>query len=213
MKNKKKKLNKKFYTVTEVDNNLNSIYKYINSINLEVNKLIDFEWLPSTSFIEKHLCNEKKRLWNIYPFYGYGTWMKKNCQKCPNITNFLKSIPNLKLATLSKIDPYVTLSPHKGWANYSNNVIRCHFGIRVPKNKCFISVRNDDDEEEISYLEENKWTIFDDSKIHYSSNLSDKVRIVLIIDIERPKNIEIGASDLGDTKELIQFMNYLKENN
>ena len=77
----------------------------------------------------------------------------------------------------------------------------------------FYISKDDDDTEEISYLEENKWTIFDDSKTHYSSNLSDKVRIVLIVDIERPNNIEKGKSEIGDTKELIQLINYLKQNN
>ena len=72
--------------------------------------MIDTEWTP---WPEKYLYNEKKGVWNIYPFYGFNTWVIKNCKKCPNITNFLKNIPNLKLATLSKMDPYVTLTPHK----------------------------------------------------------------------------------------------------
>lgn len=126
---------------------------------------------------------------------------------------FFKKYTKFKISNIIKMDPYITLTPHKGWGNHSNNVIKCYFGIIVPKNKCFISVKDDDDTKEISYLEENKLTIFDDSKTHYSLNLSNKVRIVLIINIERPNNIEKGKSEIGDTKELIQLINYLKQNN
>ena len=118
-------------------------------------------------------------------------WIKKNCNECPTIVKFLKTIPNLKLATLSKMDPYVSLTPHKGWAEHSNNVIRCHFGLIVPKKKCYISVTDEHSNEEIQYLENNKWTLFDDSKTHYSNNTSNENRIVLIIDIYQRQYLKL----------------------
>jgi hypothetical protein len=55
-----------------------------------------------------------------------------------------------------------------------------------------------------------EWLIFDDSKIHSAENLSDADRIVLIIDVERPRNIAIGKSEIGDTKELLEIVNNIK---
>ena len=54
---------------------------------------------------------------------------------------------------------------------------------------------------------------FDDSKTHYSENMSDKNRVVLIIDIERPSNIKTGTSEVGDSKELLNIIDYYKKNN
>lgn len=55
--------------------------------------------------------------------------------------------------------------------------------------------------------------IFDDSKTHYAHNQSNEDRIVLIVDVARPDNIEIGTSDIGDSKELIEIINYFKIKN
>ena len=125
-----KLLNKKFYTVNEIEPKLNNIYKYKNKINYELQNILNNTW---TQWPEKSLYNEKIGKWNIYPFFAFNIWIKKNCNECPTIVKFLKTIPNLKLATLSKMDPHVSLTPHKGWGDHSNNVIRCHFGLIVPK--------------------------------------------------------------------------------
>jgi len=207
-KKKSKQLDLNFYNVNDIDLTLNKIYDNLHNIQKEVNDVT--EW---TQWPEKNLYDENIGNWNIYPFFAFDTWVYKNCKKCPTIYNFIKSIPNIKLATLSKMDPHVTLTPHKGWGEHSNNVIRCHFGLIVPKNKCYISVKSDDSEEEIKYLANNEWTIFDDSKTHYSSNNSDEIRIVLIIDIERPDHIKKGTATIGDTSELINIVNYFKHNN
>lgn len=106
------------------------------------------------------------------------------------------------------------LFPHQGWGNHSNNVIRCHFGLDVP-NGCYISVsdKNNLSDQEIKYHKNNEWLCFDDSKIHYAHNPTNKDRIVLIVDVVRPKNIKRGNSTIGDTKELAEIINYYKNKN
>jgi ornithine lipid ester-linked acyl 2-hydroxylase len=201
-------LDQNFYNINDIDPKLNNIYINLGSIHNEIKKISNWTQWP-----EKYLYNEKIGKWNIYPFFAFDTWVNENCNKCPYIYHFIKSIPNIKLATLSKMDPFVTLTPHKGWGNYSNNVIRCHFGLRIPENKCYISVTSDNSHEEIKYLENNKWTIFDDSKLHYSSNQSNEIRIVLIIDIHRPSHIKKGTSDVKDSSELMNIIQYFKKKN
>lgn len=206
-------LDKKFYEPNEVSSHLNKIYNYdINEIKKESLNLSD--WL---SWPEQYLYDSsvnKNGTWEVIPFYGFGIWVETTCNECPTITRYLKNIKGLKLATLSKLSPNMKLIPHRGWANHSNYVIRCHFGIVVPScgDKCYVSVKNDEDDiEEVRFHKENEWTVFDDSKIHYAENGSDFDRIVLIIDIERPNNIKRGISNEQDSKELLDFIEQFKK--
>lgn len=203
-------LDKKFYEHYEISPDINKIYEYdINKIKEEALNLA--EWI---SWPEKNLYDtsvNKYATWKVIPFFGFGIWVDFTCCKCPTITKYLKSIKGLKLATLSKLSPHMKLIPHRGWANHSNYVIRCHFGIVVPDN-CYISVQNDENDiEEIKFHKENEWIIFDDSKIHYAENKSDYERIVLIIDIQRPSHIKTGTSTVKDSKELIDFIENFKK--
>lgn len=221
------KLNKKFYKVNEVFPELNNIYldnldkKIINEINNNIN--INNMWI---NWPERPLYDSKNATWKIIPFYGFGIWVDENLKKFPQTAKFLKNIKGLKVAIISKLGPNTKLKEHRGWANLSNNVLRCHFGIKVPKNKCFISVgdiinektynHNDDVDMsnvnwEIQFHENNKWTIFDDSKLHFAGNFSDQERIVLILDIERPYFVKKGNAIKGDTKELTELIEQFKD--
>lgn len=164
---------------------------------------------------EKELYNESEpNGWTIYPFFAFGIWVKDNCKKCPIITKFIKSIPRLKLATLSKLKGGTKLNEHEGWASHSNYVIRCHYGLIIPKNLCYIYVRdNKTNKEEKKFHKKFEWLIFDDSKTHYAHNQSNEDRIVLIVDVARPDNIEIGTLDIGDSKELIEIIDYFRIKN
>jgi aspartyl/asparaginyl beta-hydroxylase (cupin superfamily) len=200
-------VDKPYYAVNEIEHKLNNImkikYDVLDEVN-NINKKSD-KW---NNWPEKYLYEQGD--WKIFPFYAFNYWVEDNCNLCPQITNFLKSIPNLKLATLSKMSGGTKLTPHQGWANHSNNVLRCHYGIIVPDN-CSISVLDKNNWLKM-YHNQFEWIIFDDAKMHYAENIGDKDRIVLIIDIERPKNIKIGQSTIGDTEELMQIVKYFKNN-
>ena len=157
---------------------------------------------------EVELYNDKINEWKVFPFYGFGIWSPNHCSKCPEITKLLKSLPGLKTALLSKLSPGTVLTPHRGWGSLSNHVLRCHYGIYVPKGNSIIV----DNEER--YLEENEIVVFDDSKIHYAKNNGNDDRIVLIIDMERPNWIPKGRSKVDNSAELIDFVKefYLANN-
>lgn len=201
------KKNKLFYKVSDIDNNLNNINKYKNKILQETINISNNQndW---TIWPEKYLYNNEDG-WKIFPFFAFNIWVDENCKKCPTIYKFIKQIKGLKLATLSKLSPNTKLNIHQGWANHSNYVIRCHCGIIVPEN-CYVYVE-DEINKEYQYHKKFEWLIFDDSKLHFAENPSDTGRIVLILDIDRPDDIEIGKSNEGDTKELIEIINYFKE--
>jgi len=128
--------------------------------------------------------------------------------------NGVKSLPNLKTALLSKLSPNTTLLPHYGWGENSNNVLRCHYGLKLPNNKSlsYVSVKeNEDDAEEIRHHAQNDWLVFDDSKFHYASNNSkDEDRIVLIVDLVRPEYIERGKSTIEESSELLNIIEEMK---
>lgn len=196
------KMNKRFYTIDDTGFPLPKLSSLRQEIlNICSNKAW-IDWPESNLY-------EHDGTWKIIPFYGFDMWVDKNCSKCPQLTQYLKQIPGLRLATLSKMSPGMKLTPHQGWGNYSNFVLRCHYGVVVPPNKCYISV-SDDRGEERQFHQEDEWLIFDDSKTHFAENMSDEDRIVLIIDIDRPSHIEPGISQMGDTKELIDFVEKMK---
>ena len=216
-------LNKKFYSINEVNNNLNSIYEYNhNKFQNEVLNL-DERWKdwPETELYDLSNTSNGKGSWKIYPIYGFGMFVNSAKEQTPEIFKFVKRLyddigDELKLVSISKMSPKMKLNPLQGWGSHSNNVIRCHYGIIVPENSCYISVSDNFKlkNEVKKFHSEKEWLIFDDSKVHYAENGSDEDRIVLIIDVQRPNLIKKGESQIGDTKELIEFINeMMKENN
>jgi aspartyl/asparaginyl beta-hydroxylase (cupin superfamily) len=209
----KKLVSKNFYEVDEVCPELKYIYENLSVIQDDVKKVRREEW---TDWPETKLYDKKSDIWNIYPFTAFDVVVKENCRRCPNVWKFLQRLPGLKVALLSRLGPNTKLNTHQGWGKHSNNVIRCHFGLDVPYG-CYISVQNkeeeEDDKEEIQIQKQNKWLLFDDSRYHYAHNPTDKERIVLIVDIERPEHIAKGNSKVEDTKELQQIIEYFKTKN
>jgi aspartyl/asparaginyl beta-hydroxylase (cupin superfamily) len=98
--------------------------------------------------------------------------------------------------------PNTVLTPHKGWGNHSNYVLRCHYGLIVSKEGgCTVSVNG-----QTRSHRNDEWIVFDDSLTHSARNDSDTDRIVLIVDILRPKHVQMGTSMVKDTQELIQVV-------
>ena len=204
-----------FYNVDDIFPELRAIHSRRNAIMSELTAVLNdpknWEYWP-----EKTLYNGPPGSdWKIFPFYadfqhGAGVCAEDNCKQMPVLSSFINSLPNLKLATISKLSPGMKLTPHRGWGNHSNNVLRCHYGLIVP-GYCYVDVNG-----RKQYHKEDDWMVFDDSEIHMAENQSDKDRIILIIDLVRPATykgnpLPIGTSEIGDTKELIDIVNYFKQ--
>jgi aspartyl/asparaginyl beta-hydroxylase (cupin superfamily) len=204
-------IDKKFYEI-DVYPELKQIEPHKDQIKIEVKNILKNQ---SGEVID---CSEKKiyngdNVWKLMPLYYYGTWAKKNCDKMPELTKFLNKLPKLKIALLSILAPKTVLKEHKDWGSHSNNVLRCHYGIIVPHN-CYVGVKDDGDFIATTKSHANdEWIIFDDSKLHFSANNSSYYRVILILDLERPKYIKKGESEIGDSKELLEMIDYYKQNN
>lgn len=226
------KLNDKFYDTKFICKELYDIYNYNHDmIKKEVLALDKDKWMnwPETNLydVSDNISNEhitkNMIVWKVFPFYGFGQFAEINMEKCPIISDFVNKLykkigQKLKMVSLSKLSPGMKLKQHQGWGNYSNHVIRSHYGIICPHNNdgnnkagCYIAVV--DETEEKQFHKEGRWISFDDSKIHYAENPTKHDRIVLIIDIERPKIIQTGTSTVGDTQELLEFINEMTKLN
>jgi hypothetical protein len=191
---------KGFFAVSIIQPYLKNISHIRHDIIEEISLLNKTKWIE---WPEKDLYKGDLK-WHIIPICGFGVWISKIENSCPRLCKFLKNVPGLKLAIISKLAPMTELIPHRGWGKHSNNVLRCHYGLDVPKD-CFVTVNG-----EKQYHENDKWIIFDDSKEHSASNNSGKDRIVLILDIERPLWIPKGNSKVEFSQELQNVIDKFK---
>lgn len=179
-------------------------FPILNIFNVEEIKeeLQNSEWYD---WPEYNLWNKKGDDWKICPLFGFNAW--RNDNKFPKLIGKLKTIPGLRTATFSRLGPGTTLKAHYGWASLSNFVLRCQLGIEIPTDgKSGVIV-----EKEIQNVEQDQWVIFDDSKLHSGFNHGSTDRVVLILDIERPKGVPLGQSKSKDPKDILQFIDAMKK--
>lgn len=186
-----------------------------------------YEIFPAASLIEKHsniIINEFKNYTknnkpdcirkNNPGFIIESNSIKNNCwravylkkigkinnnmnQYFPNTIELLKD-EQIHNAFFSILDPGVEIPPHVG---YYKGYLRYHLGVIIPNN---LTGKTDDK----AYIvcggkkhiwEENKGIVFDDMYLHYVKNPTNKVRVVLYIDIKRKSksNIINKLNDIG----------------
>lgn len=142
--------------------------------------LVAVDQLPGFEDIQHEqtqLTTDKR--WKIFPFYVYGNHIARNNERCPQIAAAIRHIPHLRAAMLSILQAGKSLPPHEG---PYNGVLRYHLGLVVPEpDKCGITVGD-----ETRGWEEGASLIFDDSHMHHAWNHSDKDRVVLFVDFDRP---------------------------
>ena len=68
--------------------------------------------------------------WDVYGLYQFGRRIPINCDRCPKTTALVESIPGMVTAGFSALAPGTHIKPHVG---YTNEVLRCHLGLVVPK--------------------------------------------------------------------------------
>ena len=98
---------------------------------------------------------------------------------CPRTHALLQSIPSVKAAMFAELPPGGKLNPHRDPFAGS---LRFHLGLSTPNDdRCFIEV----DGERYSWRD-GQGVIFDETYIHWAVNGSNKDRIILFCDVERP---------------------------
>lgn len=203
------KMDKTFYTVKETYPELSKLSEQKNFalIIQDLNNIIDIaSWQEWPEYDLWHDDIKQTNKWLVFPIKAFNKWSDKNVKLCPNIYNLLKDNDKIINIGFSRLSSGTVLNKHRGWANLSNYTLRCHLGLVIP-GLAHIYCENDK-----QIQKEKKWIIFDDAKEHYADNLGPTDRIVLILDIERPKNVHLGKSDVMDSKELLTFTDEFMRN-
>jgi beta-hydroxylase len=98
---------------------------------------------------------------------------------CPKTVALLNQIPSVKAAMFAELPPGGLLNPHRDPFAGS---LRYHLGLVTPNDdRCYIDV----DGIRHSWRD-GKGVIFDETYVHDAYNKTDKNRIILFCDVERP---------------------------
>lgn len=120
------------------------------------------------------------RHWKTFFLLGFGVKSEKAVQACPETWRIVNKIPGLKTAMFSIFEPGKHLPAHRG---PYNGVLRMHLGLIVPEPADKLAIRVD---KQICPWQEGKVLIFDDAYDHEAWNHTDKTRVVLFVDFEKP---------------------------
>ncbi|GJL92974.1 aspartyl/asparaginyl beta-hydroxylase domain-containing protein [Hyphococcus sp.] len=118
--------------------------------------------------------------WKSFFLWGYGYRSDVNCAKCPHTTRLVETIPGLQTAMFSILSPGAHIPPHTG---VTKAIFNCHLGLMIPAglDQCWISI----DDKKYNW-NEGKIIAFDDTYRHEVRNLTDKERVVLLLQVKRP---------------------------
>ena len=142
--------------------------------------------------------------WKTFFLCGYGIRCKEAIRQCPETWRILQKVPGLKSAMFSIFEPGKHLPPHRG---PYNGVLRFHLGLIVPDEPDRIGIRVDD---QICHWNEGEALIFDDAYEHEAWNHSDKVRVVLFVDFEKPTKFPASLTNKSVLK-LSVFTPFIRE--
>jgi aspartyl/asparaginyl beta-hydroxylase (cupin superfamily) len=118
--------------------------------------------------------------WKIFLLVAYGIKSERNIALCPETWRIVQNIPGLKTAMFSIFQPGKRLPPHRG---PYNGVLRLHLGLLVPQHDVNLGIRIGSEKRSWS---EGRVLVFDDAYEHEAWNETDKPRVVLFVDFERP---------------------------
>jgi beta-hydroxylase len=134
--------------------------------------------IKGEKFFEDDIIKTEK--WERYYIKWYSDISSKTSDELPKTTQLLNKCPNIQLAMFSVMKPGTIVYPHRG---PNRGSLRVHLALEAPsiENGCYIIIDN------IKYgWNEGEMLIFDDTYTHEVQNNSNKERVVLFMDINRP---------------------------
>lgn len=144
----------------------------------EFTKLVEAKDKNIIPYMNKSLASKAEN-WTIFPLYVWGKKKKENCEKCPETTRIIESIPAMTHASFSILNANTSIKPHHG---DSNVMYRCHFTLNCKNSLPEIGMRVGN--EQITW-KNGKIFAFCDAYEHEVWNKTENERWILIIDILR----------------------------
>jgi beta-hydroxylase len=128
-----------------------------------------------------------RRGWKRFYLKWYDDAHPSASTMCPRTTELLRSIPSIKAAMFAELPPGGELRRHRDPFAGS---LRYHLGLVTPgDDRCYIEV----DGERYSWRD-GEAVMFDETYVHSAENGSDKDRIILFCDVERPMKYRWAAA-------------------
>lgn len=126
-----------------------------------------------------------RRGWKRFYLKWYDDFHPSAKKYCPQTVELLKSIPNVKAAMFAVLPAGSELLQHRD--PYAGS-LRYHLGLITPNSdQCHIVVDGQ------SYAwKDGEDVIFDETYIHHAENKTDKDRLILFCDVERPVKTIFG---------------------
>jgi aspartyl/asparaginyl beta-hydroxylase (cupin superfamily) len=121
--------------------------------------------------------NKGKPSWKIFGLMLYGNEIKENVKLCKKTMKILNRCGDIVNAGFSCLEPSVITELHH---DFNHDILRCHIPIIIPEGATAIKINN-----EIIKWNMDKYFIFDDTYDHQAWNFTNKIRVVLILDIKR----------------------------
>ena len=135
----------------------------------------------TTQFIDEAEDIAREGRWSVAFLSKPGVECDDIRAMCPATTAVLDAhaseMPLAGAAYFSCLDPGTRVAPHRG---PTNTRLRCHLGLEVPDH-CGLRVGGIE-----GAWERGRCIVFDDSFVHEVWNLSDRRRVVLIVDVWHP---------------------------
>jgi ornithine lipid ester-linked acyl 2-hydroxylase len=126
------------------------------------------------NWLERDLYGEGWEVYGLYDF-PHGEVIATNTARCPFTGELIAHhVPRHGAAGFSRLRPGTRIQPHQG---YQGPFLRCHLGLDIPDGDCMLQVDG----------ETRSWAngaalIFDDRLRHAAWNLTDRARVVLLVD-------------------------------
>ena len=120
--------------------------------------------------------------WSKFYITWYGYTHKSSQRLMPETVKLLENIPTVNGAMLTTLPPGGKLTRHLDPLACS---LRYHLGLKTPDDdRCFINV----DGQTYSWRD-GEAMLFDETYIHFVENQTDKPRLILMCDVERPMGV------------------------
>ncbi|HEX7156093.1 MAG TPA: aspartyl/asparaginyl beta-hydroxylase domain-containing protein [Burkholderiaceae bacterium] len=120
-----------------------------------------------------------QRGWKRFYLKWYGDPQPTALERCPKTVALLQSIPSVNAAMFALLPPGARLNEHRDPSAAS---LRYHLGLLTPNDdRCRIVV----DGEPYSWRD-GQDVMFDETFLHYAENRTDRTRLILFCDVERP---------------------------
>jgi len=154
---------------TVLENNADIIKKEFENLEQSL-----FHPWPEIDLFKKG--DQKGKGWDVFGLFAFGKVHPTNIELCPKTYEIVKNIPGCSTAAFSVLTANSKILPHVGYYGYSEMVLRCHLGIKIPKD-CYLLVNSI-----AKTWEDGKTLVFDDTYLHSAVNNSNVDRVILLLD-------------------------------